>query len=299
MGSTVRDKQMQRTLAQQAVFKGVGGHTSSNIMIVIHPAPADHGIIFYRSDLDQANGGQVENAIKAQYDAVVNTTMCTVIANAHGASISTIEHLIAALWGCGIDNALIAVDGPEIPIMDGSSKCFIDTLQKIGTIEQNQARLYIKLIKPIRVESGDKFVELLPNDDCNGLLIDMTIDFTHPSIGVQTLTFDDRNDLFCEKIGGARTFGFIKDLETLQARGCSKGASLENAIGLDETKILNPEGLRYDDEFVRHKILDCIGDMYLTGHRLICKIKAHKSGHSLHNDALKALFADPHSYIKE
>ncbi len=288
------DNHLQKTLANSLKISGIGVHSGENSIITLHPAEVNHGIVFIRSDIDSSNSIPVSGT----YDNVIGTNMCTILGTSETNIVATVEHLIAALWSCHIDNCLIEVNSSEVPIMDGSSYEFIKKIQQVKKIEQNQFREYLKVIKPVKLEINDKFVELLPLDDGNGISVQMKIDFSHKCIGIQEIIFDEQVDSFEKEISKARTFGFIKDIDALQLKGLAKGASLSNAIGLTEDKIMNEEGLRYHDEFVRHKVLDCIGDMYLSGYRMICKINAYKSGHDMHNKVLKKLFSDNTSYIK-
>ena len=284
---------MQHTIKNQISMEGIALHSGLNVSMFILPAATDTGIIFKRSDILDEN----KQAIAAHFANVVDSSMCTKIANKHGVSVATIEHLMSALWASNVDNAIIMLDGPEVPIMDGSADYFVEAIRKTGTIQQNKPRQIIKVLKPIMVEAGDNQITLMPTED-GDFSIEFSIEFNHPAIGNQALA---ANSIliqdYSKEIGKARTFGFIQDVEKLQQLGLAKGASLNNAIGLDNEKVVNTEGLRYPDEFVRHKILDCIGDLYLAGKRLVCKVKAHKSSHALNNDALHKLFADNSAYL--
>lgn len=273
----------QQTLAKSVTLEGVAVHSGALVKLCLHPAPADHGIVFKRIDLPE------NNFISALYDGVVDTRMCTVIANQHGVKVATIEHLMAALWGCGVDNALIEIDSEEVPIMDGSSQNFVIAINKVGLKVQSRPRRVINLPHTVTIISGDKSIVMEPSDHFS---ISCEIEFEHRAIGVQSCFFDSRTDNFSDVIAGARTFGFSEDLDRLKKVGLAKGASLENAIGIDEYGVINAEGLRYNNEFARHKVLDCIGDFALAGATINAKITACKPGHQLNNQAMHRLFAD-------
>lgn len=271
---------LQKTLANKVKCSGIGVHSGILVNMLICPAEANHGIVFVRSDL------KANNKIPALFDRVIDTSMCTKIANEYGASVSTIEHLMSALWGAGIDNAIIYVDGAEVPVMDGSSDCFINLIKQSGIVSQSEQRKFIEISKSVKIEMNDKSIVAEPDDSFS---VNFIIDFDNQYIQAQSYNFN-ANDDFESEIGKARTFGFIKDVEYLKSIGLAKGASLDNAIAIGEDGILNKEGLRYKNEFVRHKILDCIGDLYLAGARIKGKIKAVKSGHQLNNLLLHKIF---------
>ncbi|MDJ1257735.1 MAG: UDP-3-O-acyl-N-acetylglucosamine deacetylase [Candidatus Midichloria sp.] len=271
---------LQKTLANKVKCSGIGVHSGILVNMLICPAEANHGIVFVRSDLKE------NNKIPALFDRVIDTSMCTKIANKYGASVSTIEHLMSALWGSGIDNAIIYVDGAEVPVMDGSSDCFINLIKQSGIVSQSEQRKFIEISKSVKIEMNDKSIVAEPDDSFS---VNFIIDFDNQYIQAQSYNFND-NDDFESEIGKARTFGFIKEVEYLKSIGLAKGASLDNAIAIGEDGILNKEGLRYKNEFVRHKILDCIGDLYLAGARIKGKIKAVKSGHQLNNLLLHKIF---------
>ncbi|MDJ1256258.1 MAG: UDP-3-O-acyl-N-acetylglucosamine deacetylase [Candidatus Midichloria mitochondrii] len=271
---------LQKTLANKVKCSGIGVHSGILVNMLICPAEANHGIVFVRSDLRE------NNKIPALFDRVIDTSMCTKIANEYGASVSTIEHLMSALWGSGIDNAIIYVDGAEVPVMDGSSDCFINLIKQSGIVSQSEQRKFIEISKSVKIEMNDKSIVAEPDDSFS---VNFIIDFDNQYIQAQSYNFN-ANDDFESEIGKARTFGFIKDVEYLKSIGLAKGASLDNAIAIGEDGILNKEGLRYKNEFVRHKILDCIGDLYLAGARIKGKIKAVKSGHQLNNLLLHKIF---------
>lgn len=272
----------QRTIKQMIATTGVGLHKGNKVNLVLRPAAPDTGIVFRRTDLNP----MVE--IKASPELVKDTRMCTCLINDDNIRISTVEHLLAAVAGMGIDNLYVEVDSHEIPIMDGSSHPFIYLLQSAGIQEQGKAKRFIKVKQPIRVEEGDKWAELLPHD---GFKIDFAIDFDHPAIANtnQVVSMDFSSQSFIRDISRARTFGFMKDIEYLRANNLALGGGFDNAVVLDEFRILNSDGLRYDDEFVKHKILDAVGDLYMAGHSILGHLRAFKSGHALNNKLLVAL----------
>ena len=274
----------QRTLQQAISATGIGLHKGNKVNLTLRPAPANTGLIFRRTDLEPAVD------IPARADWVRDTQLCTCLINEENIRISTVEHLLAALAGVGIDNAIIEVDSHEIPIMDGSSHPFVYLLQSAGIEEQSAAKKFIRIKEPVRVEDGDKWAELLPHD---GFRIDFAIDFDHPVISQtrQHMTMDFDSCSYVNEVSRARTFGFMRDLEYMNANNLALGGSMENAVALDEFRVLNPEGLRYDDEFLKHKILDAIGDLYLGGHSLIGELRAYKTGHGLNNKLLNAVLA--------
>jgi len=274
----------QRTINNKISCKGVGVHSGKEAIITLNSAPCDTGIVFRRLDFDKS-----KRNIKASYKNVVGTNLGTSINNEHGAKVSTVEHLMAAIWGCGIDNLYIDINGPEIPIMDGSSEPFVFLIESAGIKEQDKPRRFIEILKKIRVEEEDKFVEVNPSKE---LSISLEIDFPHKKIGRQTFNFDSASISFKNDISRARTFGFKHEIEQLHKMGLAKGGTLDNAILVDEKGVVNKEGLRYIDEFVRHKALDFVGDIYLSGHFIIGEFKALKSGHKINNMLLHELFKD-------
>lgn len=272
----------QRTIKQMIATTGVGLHKGNKVNLVLRPAAPDTGIVFRRSDLNP----MVD--IKASPELVKDTRMCTCLINDDNVRISTVEHLLAAIAGMGIDNLIVEVDSHEIPIMDGSSHPFVYLLQSAGIQEQAKAKRFIKVKQPIRVEEDDKWAELLPH---NGFKIDFAIDFDHPAIADtnQVVSMDFSSQNFIRDISRARTFGFMKDIEYLRANNLALGGGFDNAVVLDEFRVLNSDGLRYDDEFVKHKILDAVGDLYMGGHSILGHLRAYKSGHALNNKLLVAL----------
>ena len=273
----------QRTIKNSVTAVGVGLHKGNKVQLTLRPAPANTGIIFRRVDLDPVVD------IKASPEAVGETTMCTCLVNEQGVKISTVEHLLAAVAGMGIDNLIIDIDSHEIPIMDGSSLPFVYLIQSVGIESQSSAKRFIRIKKPIRVEEGDKWAELKPHE---GFKVNFAIDFDHPVIANtgQKMTMDLSTCSFIKEISRARTFGFVRDIEYLRSHNLALGGSLENAIVLDDFGMLNKDELRYDDEFVKHKILDAIGDLYMCGHSILGELNAFKSGHGLNNILLREVF---------
>lgn len=271
----------QRTPKKVIQATGVGLHSGEKVLLTLRPAPVNTGIIFRRVDLSPV----VE--IPASYEYVGDTMLCTTLHH-QDVKIATVEHLLSALAGLGIDNAYIDVNGPELPIMDGSAAPFVFLIQSAGIREQNAAKKYIRILKPIRVEDNGKYVQFLPH---NGYKISFTIDFDHPVFNErpQTVSFDFSGTSYVKQVCRARTFGFLSDYEKLREFDLAKGGSLDNAIVVDNYRILNEDGLRFDSEFVTHKVLDAIGDLYLLGSSLIGAFEGYKSGHELNNRLLREL----------
>lgn len=274
----------QRTLARNVECTGIGLHSGKKVNLTIKPAPVNHGIKFVRMDLPH------KPVISAHFRNVVDTSLATTL-GADGVIVSTVEHLMATFTGLSIDNALVEMDAYEAPIMDGSAEPFTAMLQGAGIKAQSGKRYTFVVKKPIEMEEGDKKVGLYPS---NALKISYTIEFDHPLVKRQSYTISLTDSLFEKEISRARTFGFLDEVNYLKQNGFARGGSLENAVVLDQDKILNDEGLRYADEFVRHKVLDCIGDLSLLGMPFIGHIVAHKSGHAL-NHALLRRFIDQKS----
>ncbi len=274
----------QRTLKNVIRATGVGLHTGQKIRLTLAPAPVDHGIVFRRVDLDPA----VE--IQAHAGQVGDTTLSTSLGTGE-ARVSTVEHLLSAMAGIGIDNAVIEVDGPEVPLMDGSAGPFVFLLQSSGIVDQDAPKKFIRIVRKVRVEDGDKHATFLPFD---GFKVAFSIDFDHPVFQGRPLKseVDFSTTSYVKEVSRARTFGFVHEFEYMRSKGLARGASVDNAIAVDEYSILNEDGLRYEDEFVKHKILDAIGDLYLLGSSLIGEFRAHKSGHALNNLLLRALLAE-------
>ncbi len=280
---------MQQTLRSVIEMSGIGLHSGRTVSLRILPASADHGVVFKRTDLEEG-----KNLIPARHDNVVDTRLCTMIANEFNARVGTIEHLMAALRGCGIDNAMIELDAAEVPVMDGSSVAFVTAIDAVGIQEQTAPRRAIKILKDITVRDGDKIVRLSPS---NVPVYAGRIEFSHASIGAQDYTLKLVNGNFRHDIADCRTFGFLKEAEMLRAAGLGLGGSLDNAIILDDEGVMNPDGLRCTDEFIRHKILDAVGDLSLGGY-ILGRYDGVKGGHALNNAVLHALFADPTAWME-
>jgi UDP-3-O-[3-hydroxymyristoyl] N-acetylglucosamine deacetylase len=273
----------QRTLKNVIRATGVGLHTGEKVYLTLRPAAPDTGIVFRRVDLDTP----VE--IEANAENVGDTQLSTTLVK-DGVRISTVEHLLSAFAGLGIDNAYVDVSAPEVPIMDGSAGPFVFLIQSAGVEEQKAAKRFIRILKPVEVRDGDKVARFEPFD---GFKVSFGIDFDHPVIGDETkqALIDFSSTSFVREVSRARTFGFLRDIEMLRERNLALGGSMDNAIVVDDFRVLNEDGLRYEDEFVKHKILDAIGDLYLLGHSLVGAFSGYKSGHELNNRLLKALIA--------
>jgi UDP-3-O-[3-hydroxymyristoyl] N-acetylglucosamine deacetylase len=279
---------MQQTLAHSVSLTGVGLHSGAETLLTLRPAETNAGLVFVRTDVSDR-----PNRIEAKWDRVLDTRLCTLIGNESGVTVATIEHVMAALRACGIDNAVLELDGPEVPILDGSSAPFMKAILAAGVKTQTQPRKVIKILKDVRIEDGDKWVVLKPH---TGMVFNVTIDFPHPSIGRQTASIDMLQGQFYPEFSKARTFGFAHEVAALRAQGLALGGSLDNAIVLDHDKILNKEGLRYGDEFARHKLLDAVGDLFLAGMPILGAYESYKAGHGLNNQILRALFAQKECY---
>ena len=277
----------QSTLSCSAVCSGIGLHTGQRAHIILKPAPVNSGITFIRTDLKD------KNVISANGLNVTTTQLGTTITNEHGAEVSTIEHLMAACAGIGLDNLIVEINGPEVPIMDGSSALYCRLMLQAGLTEQAAPRRFIRVLRPVEVRDGNKIARLSPAETAGDpLMLKVRIDFESAAIGVQTASLWLTPDAFVEKIAFARTFGFAKDVEKLQTMGLARGGSMDNAIVLDGDKVLNPEGLRVRDEFVRHKILDAIGDLFLAGGFIEGVFEGDQPGHAMNNRLLRALLDD-------
>ena len=279
------DGMLQHTLKSAIRCSGIGLHSGATATLTISPAEADSGITFIRTDKRNYAA-----RIPATWTNVVDTRLCTVLGNAEGTTVGTVEHVLAALAGCGIDNATISIDGPEVPIMDGSAAPFVAAMERAGRIEQDSVRQMIRVLKPVTVGSGHATASLIPAERS---LFSFEIDFDSAVIGQQTGHFELAAGTFSE-IGDARTFCFLHDVEAMQRAGLARGGSLDNAVVVDEAqnRILNEDGLRAPDEFVRHKILDAVGDLYLAGGPILGRYHGSRAGHALNNQLLRALFAD-------
>jgi len=280
------DVVMQRTLKTSINCSGVALHSGLKVSMTLFPADANSGIVFKRIDI-AGRGAE----IPARWDHVVDTRMCTTLGNDDGVTIGTVEHLMAALAGCGVDNARIELNGPEVPIMDGSSQPFVFLVDCAGVVDQDTPRRVIRVLKSISVDDGA--ARLSPGSH---LSLDFEIDFDNELVSKQTLSVGVVNGSFAKELARARTFGFLHEVEALRAAGLAKGGSLDNAVVVSGDSVLNEGGLRYDDEFVRHKVLDAIGDLYLSGAPIIGNFQGVCSGHATNNALLHALFGDPDAW---
>lgn len=278
----------QRTLKNVIRATGIGLHSGDKVFLTLRPAPVDTGIVFCRVDLDPVV------MIPAAAENVTSTTLSTTM-ECNGASVSTVEHLMSAMAGMGIDNAYVDLTGPEVPIMDGSAGPFVFLLQSAGIQEQMAPKKFIRVKRKITVKEGDKEAVFLPFD---GFKVTFSIDFDHPvfQMGQQSVSVDFSSTSFVKEVSRARTFGFMRDIEFLRSKNLALGGSVDNAIVIDDFRILNEDGLRYEDEFVRHKVLDAIGDLYLLGNSLIGEFRGYKSGHGLNNQLLRSLIAQPDAW---
>jgi UDP-3-O-[3-hydroxymyristoyl] N-acetylglucosamine deacetylase len=278
---------MQLSINNSISCYGIGVHSGRPIQLTLKTAKKNTGIVFIRTDIKSG-----DNIIEASCLNVADTSLSTSIRNSNNVQVSTIEHLMAAIWGCGIDNMIIELDGPEVPIMDGSSKPFVFMIECSGKKLQDAPRKYLKILKEVRVNHKDCEIIARPS---NAMKIDLTIEFDSKVIGKQNVVFSEKES-FKEDIADARTFGFVHELNYLKSKGLAKGASLDNAIGIDHDIILNQEGLRHDNEFVRHKLLDLIGDFYTAGGYIIGSFIGYKTGHALNNQFLRQVLSDPYAH---
>jgi UDP-3-O-[3-hydroxymyristoyl] N-acetylglucosamine deacetylase len=278
----------QRTLKNSIRATGIGLHSGKKVLMVLRPAPVDAGIVFRRMDLE------VPVEIEALASNVGDTTLGTTLVR-DGVRVATIEHLLSAFAGMGIDNVCVELSASEVPIMDGSASPFVFLLQSAGVVEQAAAKRFVRILQPVQVAADDAWARFVPYD---GFRLNFTIEFNHPSFRKrdQSTSMEFSTTTFLKEISRARTFGFMRDIEYLRSRNLALGGTLENAIVLDEHRILNEDGLRYEDEFVKHKILDAIGDLYLLGRSVIGEFTGHKSGHLLNNRLLRALLANPQAW---
>jgi UDP-3-O-[3-hydroxymyristoyl] N-acetylglucosamine deacetylase len=278
----------QRTLKAPVRTTGVGLHTGAKVSLEMGPAPVDTGIVFRRIDLEG------ESALRANAEDVTDTRLCSALARGK-VKVSTVEHLMSALAGLGIDNLYVDVDGPEIPILDGSAAPFVFLIQSVGVEDQRSPKRFLRVLSPVEVREGDKWARFDPYE---GFKVSFTISFDHPAINRtgQSVSFDLGETSYRKEIARARTFGFAQEVEMMRANGLALGGTLDNAVVVDEVRVLNPDGLRYADEFVKHKVLDAIGDLYMIGHPLLGAFSAHKSGHELNNRLLRATLADASAF---
>jgi len=273
----------QTTLRDRVAINGFGVHSAAPARVILHPADVNSGVVFLRTGLP---GGR-ERLLEAKRANVTDTALCTMLGDASGASVCTVEHLLAALSGLRIDNVLIEIDGPETPIMDGSAADFVSAIDSVGVAQQSRSRRHLKIVKPVRVDRDGGFAEFLPAE--RGFRLDVEIEFESTAIGRQRRVFDLDPPTFRREIARARTFGFVGEVQKLWRAGYALGSSLDNSVAIDGDVILNPEGLRYADEFVRHKALDAIGDLSLAGAPIIGLYRTYRAGHKLNALALDAL----------
>ncbi len=278
----------QHTVLGPAIFAGIGVHTGAHVRVAVRPAPADAGVVFVRTDVTDR-----DNRVPVSGEAVCKTQLGTVIGNAAGVTVSTIEHLMAAFAMLGVDNAVVELDGPEMPIMDGSSEPFVQLLDQAGRRRQEAPRRHIEILAPIEVIDGDKSARLLPAERFE---MAFEIAFASPVIGRQAVDLPMDEQAFRDELADCRTFGFAHEVEALRAMGLARGGSLENAVVIEGDRILNPEGLRRPDEFVRHKALDAIGDLYVLGAPIVGRFEGKLAGHGINNQLVRALLAQPQSW---
>lgn len=281
----------QRTIQRPITIEGIGLHSGKTVTMRLIPAEMNAGIRFYRTDLDNYQ----QNPIYAKYDQIQDTLMSSNLVNTVGHRVATVEHLLSAVAGLGIDNLTVEISNVEIPILDGSAINFVEILTEVGIQIQNADKKFIKILQPIEVTDGDKIARLTPY---NGFSMHFQIVFNHPAIdkSEEIIDFDFHQHTFIEQIAKARTFGFMKDLEYLKQHNLALGGGMHNAIVLNDTEVMNPEGLRFSNELVRHKILDAVGDLYLAGHQILGAFYAYKSGHMLNNKLLHAVFENDNHY---
>ncbi len=274
----------QHTLASTVSCSGVGLHSGSNVNMTMHPAQPGTGIVFMRLDVEESRG-----TVHANYLNVCETTLGTTISNSYGTTVSTIEHLMAALWGMGVDNAFVVLDGAEVPIMDGSSEPFVFLIECAGVKRQKELREIIEVIRPLEVKDGDSYARISPFD---GFRLEVEIDYSHHMLPCQKDVFDFTSNSFKQMLSRARTFGFEHDVDNLRSCGLARGGSLDNAVVIGSDDILNRGGLRYRDEFIRHKALDCVGDYYLAGAFIRASVVTSRPGHTINNKLMHALISD-------
>ena len=278
------DHVFQRTLKKRISCTGVGLHSGVAVSMTLHPAAPNTGIVFQRTDVVPGAGH-----IPARWNHIHSGVLCTTLANEQGVTIGTVEHLMAALAGCGIDNALVRLDGPEVPVMDGSAAPFVLLVECAGIVVQEAPRWYLRVLKRIDVADGGKAMSLQPADEFR---VRFEIDFDSPAVAHQSCVVHITERSFKEDVGSARTFGFVEDVQGLRENGFGCGGTLDNVVMVDGDSVLNEGGLRFNDEFVRHKVLDCVGDMYLAGGPMLAEVAGVRSGHTLSHRLLNALFAD-------
>jgi UDP-3-O-[3-hydroxymyristoyl] N-acetylglucosamine deacetylase len=277
----------QTTLRKRTSIAGAGVHSGLPVTLTMSPADADSGVVFVRCGVD----GAPERELRATARSVTATELATVLGDDTGVFVSTVEHVMAALCGLGVDNCIVEIDGPEAPIMDGSAAPYVAAIDRVGLVSLPAPRRYFKVLQPVRVEQGNAFGEFRPYD--RGFRVDVEIDFDHPLIGRQSLGVEVEPEVFRREVARARTFGFVRDVSKLWSAGFALGASLENTLVVADSRILNPEGVRFPDEFVRHKVLDAIGDLALAGAPILGAYRSVRGGHRLNHAVLAALLADP------
>ncbi|MGE4372558.1 MAG: UDP-3-O-acyl-N-acetylglucosamine deacetylase [Xanthobacter sp.] len=280
---------MQTTLAREVTLKGAGVHAGVEATLTLKPARANTGLVFTRSFADSA-----PRKAAVSWQSVQATDFATVLGDRSGILVSTVEHLVAACSGLGLDNAIVEIDGPEVPILDGSAAQFVQAIDSVGLTMLSSRRKYLKVLKPVRVENGSSFGELRPYDA--GFRLEVEIDFAHEAIGRQRFAATMTPSVFRRELASARTFGFLKDVEMLRAAGYARGAALENTVCLDDNGVLNEDGLRFADEFVRHKALDAVGDLGLAGLPLLARYSSYRGGHKLNAAMVSALLSDRSAY---
>lgn len=283
---------MQTTIMSPVSLSGIGLHSGSTVTMKLLPAAADTGVVFRRMDVEPMRA-----MVPARYDAVSETRLGTTIKNNYGVSVSTIEHLMAALWGAGIDNVLVELDAPEVPIMDGSSAPFVELLERASHVRLATSKRILRVLKTVEVCEGSSIARVSPNREGeDGTVLSIQVEYDNKVIGRQSAQYDFRESSFADLLSGARTFGFEYEVEAMQKAGLALGGSLENAIVVGEHKVINEEGLRYEDEFVRHKALDCVGDLFLARCHIDGTFHFTRPGHGINNKLLRALMADTTAY---
>lgn len=278
-------KSTQMTLAHPVTVHGIGVHTGAPVRLVMRPSAPNSGVTWQRTDVAASEG-----RVSGRWDSVGSTELSTLLRNRHGVEVSTVEHLMAALSATTIDNVHIELDGPEVPILDGSALPWLEAIDQAGRSRQAVRRWAIRVNRPVEVRAGESYLRVSPAEQTH---YSLEIDFPDPAIGRQRMDFLPQGADFSELVAPARTFGFLSDIQALRERGLTLGGSLDNAVVIDQGQVLNPQGLRFEDEFVRHKLLDLIGDMYQAGAPIIAHIEGHRTGHGLNNRLLHALFEQP------
>ena len=289
---TVESAPFQTSIQNKVTCKSIALHSGTDVSMTIHPAPAGHGVVFKRTDVAREQG-EAKSLIRAHASGVCDTRLGTTIQNEHGVKVMTVEHLMAALWGAGIDNCLIELEGPEIPNMDGSSEQFIFLLECAGVDILDEPRQVIEILRPVEVRDGDCVARIEPHD---GFVLDVSINFDHDAIGKQRGVYDFAQTTFKQSLSRARTFGMLRDVEAMHAAGLALGGSLKNAVVVGDEGVLNEEGLRYSDEFVRHKALDCVGDYYLAGHQLQGKVTTNRPGHKINTMLVQEVLSNEKNF---